>query len=212
MRRASKHHLSFNSCHSWKAFSQIRPTHQFNTGWKKVPEGFWSIWDLFCWDGRVWILPEVNLGERWYSCRWGHSQMGQNTLAFFSEKGWDDVLTEVRKVLLRSMWAACVFALLSPGGEGVMACFNCNSQSLARCRLSNIFFNASEIKLKVGANENVHIWNWTVSSWLLLLCALRWESSQCFPSDWDFLPNQAVFAVQFDGWSTFKWSKVSTRF
>ena len=36
-----------------------------------------------------------------------------------------------------------------------MACFNCNSQSLARCRLSNIFFNASEIKLKVGANENV---------------------------------------------------------
>ena len=29
-----------------------------------------------------------------------------------------------------------------------MACFNCNSQSLARCRLSNIFFNASEVKLK----------------------------------------------------------------
>ena len=36
-----------------------------------------------------------------------------------------------------------------------MASFNCNSQSLVRCRLSNIFFNASEIKLKVGANENV---------------------------------------------------------
>ena len=78
---------------------------------------------------------EVNLGETQYSCRWGHSQMGHNTLAFSSEKGWDCVLTEVRKVLLRSMWAACVFALLSRGGEGVMASCNCNSQSLARCWL-----------------------------------------------------------------------------
>ena len=47
-----------------------------------------------------------------------------------------------------------------------MACFNCNSQSLARCRLSNIFFNASEIKLKVGANENVS------------------EIGQCLPGRW----------------------------
>ena len=34
---ASKHHLSFDSCHSWKAFSL---THQIKIGWKKVPKDF----------------------------------------------------------------------------------------------------------------------------------------------------------------------------
>ena len=72
--------------------------------------------------------------DRW---RWAHSQMSQNTLPFSLEKGWGRVLTKVRKVLLRSMWG-CVFALLSHRGEGAVACFNCNSQSVSRCQLMSL--------------------------------------------------------------------------
>ena len=144
----------------------------------------------------LWIFPEVNFGERWYRCRRGHSQMGQNTLAFSSEKGWDGVLTEVRKVLLRSMWAACVAALLSR-----RAAFQLSVS------LTTDFFLTGR-------------WNW-IKSW----CRCKCNRGQCCPgrcsvyigvSEWlksmfplwpTLPPYQPVFPLQFDCWPDSKWAK-----